>query len=329
MRRERADFLELRHGAPQATATFGTQGFKASNPIDLSTGFDDTNRTGQEQAWKTILETQPLLIFLTPWYVPWKDTDNHYAKTNSIKKRLKQQYKPQLQFCAQVMKYQIQNKRFFILDGPEYSQLWCQKEIQDMVPLCSWNLVFFSERIKEISWSQGFLHNLPDSCAPAFLGTCPRVRPTRTAQEWAYRPVYSPTFMQELARSLSDLARPANMPALLASDGNVLVDILDLAYPSVKEARDLLQWTTKDHQDIRPIGVPKLETVAAFAATPHGYKVHDPHAKYMMALINSLPRGTELPLHTTYSRQAEELGRLVRHLRQKSCLCVSFIIAAP
>jgi hypothetical protein len=124
-------------------------------------------------------------------------------------------------------------------------------------------------------------------------------------------------FMQELARSLSDLARPANMPALLASDGNVLVDILDLAHPSVKEARDLLQWTTKDHQDIRPIGVPKLETLAAFAATPQGYKVHDPHVKYMMALINSLPKGTELPLHATYSRQAEELGRLVRHLRQK------------
>jgi len=57
--------------------------------------------------------------------------------------------------------------------------------------------------------------------------------------------------------------------------------------------------------------------VAALAATPQGYKVHDPHAKYMMALINSLPKGTELPLHTTYSRQAEELGRLVRHLRQK------------
>ena len=64
--KERADFLELRHGAPQASATFGTQGFKPSSPIDLSTGFDDSNRTGQEQAWKTILETQPLLIFLTP-----------------------------------------------------------------------------------------------------------------------------------------------------------------------------------------------------------------------------------------------------------------------
>jgi len=55
-------------------------------------------------------------------------------------------------------------------------------------------------------------------------------------------------FMQELARSLSDLARPASMPALLASDGNVLVDILDLAHPNVKEARDFLQWTTRDHQ---------------------------------------------------------------------------------
>jgi len=105
------------------------------------------------------------------------------------------------------------------------------------------------------------------------------------------------------------------MPALLASEKNVRVDILDLAKPSVTEARDLLQWTTRNHQDIRPIGVPKLETVAAFAATPHGYKVHDPHVKYMMALINSLPKGMELPLHTTYSRQAEELGRLVLHLR--------------
>ena len=315
--RELADFLELRHGSSQVSGIFGTQGFKASSPIDLSTGFDDYNRTGQEKAWKTILETQPLLIFLTPRYVPWKDTENHYAKVNSTKERLRQQYKPQLQFCVQVMKYQLQNKRFFILDGPEYSQLWCQKEIQVMVPRCSWNVIFFSEGIKGTSWSQGFLHNLPDSCASAFMGTCPRVRPTRLAQELAYRPVYSPTFMQELARSLSDLARPANMPALLATDGNVLVDRLDLASPNVDEAKDLLQWTTKDHQYIRPIEVPKLETVAAFAATPRGYKVHDPHVKYMMALINSLPKGKELPLHTTYSRQAEELGRLVRPLRQR------------
>jgi hypothetical protein len=39
--------------------------------------------------------------------------------------------------------------------------------------------------------------------------------------------------------------------------------------------------------------------------------------KYMMALINSLPKGTELPLQTTFSLQAQELGTLVRHLRQK------------
>ena len=53
--KERADFLEMRHGVPQVSGTFGTQGFKASSPIDLSTGFDDSNRTGQEKAWKTIL----------------------------------------------------------------------------------------------------------------------------------------------------------------------------------------------------------------------------------------------------------------------------------
>jgi hypothetical protein len=88
--KERADFLELRHGAPQATSTFGTQGFKASAPIDLSTGFDDSKRTGQDQAGKTILETQPLLIFLTPWHAPWKDTEHHYAKVNTTKKKLRQ-----------------------------------------------------------------------------------------------------------------------------------------------------------------------------------------------------------------------------------------------
>jgi len=149
------------------------------------------------------------------------------------------------------------------------------------------------------------------------MGACPKTEPTKLAQELAYRPVYSHSCIQELARSLSDLARPADMPALLASDGNVLVDILDLAQPSVKETKDLLQWSTMQQQDTRPMGVPRLETVDAFAATPQGYKVHDPHVKYVMALVNSLPKGTELPLHTTYSRQAEELGRLVRHLRQK------------
>ena len=196
-----------------------------------------------------------------------------------------------------------------------------------MVPKCSWNVAFFLEGIKGTSWSQGFLHNLPDSCAPAFMGTCPRVRPTRLAQELAYRPVYSPMFMQELARSLSDLARPASMPALLASAGNVLVDILDLASPSVKETRDLLQWATKGHQDIRPIGVPKLETVAAFAATSHGYKVHDPHVKYMMALI---PCRRErncrciLPIHG----KQRNLGGLCVIYDKSSCLCVNFTTAA-
>ena len=70
--------------------------------------------------------------------------------------------------------------------------------------------------------------------------------------------------------------------ALLASDGNLLVGILDLARLNVRETRDLLQWSTLQQQGIRPIGVPKLETVAAFAATPHVYKVHHPHVKYMM-----------------------------------------------
>ena len=103
------------------------------------------------------------------------------------------------------------------------------------------------------------------------------------AQELAYRPLQSHSFLQELARSLSDLAVPATMPAFLASDGNVLGDILELALPDVKETRDLLSWCNLTQESIKPMGIPQLDTVAALAATPHGYKVHDPHVKYMMA----------------------------------------------
>jgi len=121
---DRADFLEIRHGSAQVSATFAAQGFKTTTPIDLSVGFDGSTCAGQETAWKIILESQPLLVFLTPWYEPWKDQGHHDARINKAKKRTRQQHKPQLQFCARVMKYQIQNNRFFILDGPEYSQLW-------------------------------------------------------------------------------------------------------------------------------------------------------------------------------------------------------------
>jgi len=207
----RADFLEVRHGPSQVSATFVAQGFKASSPTDLSAGFEGSDRAGQETAWKTMLESQPLLVFLTLWYEPWKDQEHHNARVDSTKRKIRQQHKPQLQFGAQVMKYQIQNNRFFILDGPEHYQLWYQKEIQDMVPRCSWDNVFFSEGTRGTSWSQGFLPNLPGSCSPALLGTCPKTKFTKLAQNLAYRPVYSHSFIQELARSLSDLARPADM----------------------------------------------------------------------------------------------------------------------
>jgi hypothetical protein len=59
------------------------------------------------------------------------------------------------------------------------------------------------------------------------------------------------------------------MPALLASHGNVSVDILELALPNVKETRDLLSWCNITQESIKPLGIPKLDTVAALAATPH------------------------------------------------------------
>jgi hypothetical protein len=148
-----------------------------------------------------------------------------------------------------------------------------------------------------------------------------RVEPSHQAhstnQKKAYRPIISQSFLQELARSLTDLLVPSHTPSLLASDAQVLLDVLELSHPNVEEAKDLLDWSHKDRGTTKPVGVPKPTSVAALVATPQGYKVHDPHVEYMMARANSLPKGTELPLQTTYSRQAEEFSRLVRHLRQK------------
>jgi len=129
---DRADFLEIRHGTAQASAIFTAQGFKTTIPIDLSVGFDGSTCAGQEAAWKVILEVQPLMVFLTPWHEPREEQGYHDARITKDRKKLRQQYKPQLQFCAQVMKYQMQNKWFFILHGPEYSQVWYQKEIKDL-----------------------------------------------------------------------------------------------------------------------------------------------------------------------------------------------------
>jgi hypothetical protein len=96
-----------------------------------------------------------------------------------------------------------------------------------------------------------------------------------------------------------------------------LLDVLELSHPNVEEAKDFLDWPHKDRGTTKPLGVPKPTSVVALVATPQGYKVHDPHVEYMMALANSLPKGTELPLQTTCSRQAEEFSRLVRNLRQQ------------
>ena len=46
----RADFLEVRHGPSQVSATFVAQGFKTSSPIDLSAGFEGSDRAGQENS---------------------------------------------------------------------------------------------------------------------------------------------------------------------------------------------------------------------------------------------------------------------------------------
>jgi len=127
---DRADFLEVRHGESLASAAFAAQGLKITNPTDLSVGFDCSTCTGQEAAWKVILEVQPLMVFLTPWYEPWEEHGYYNSRANKNGMKLRQQYKPQLQFCAQVKKYQMQNKRFFILDGREHSQVWYQKEIK-------------------------------------------------------------------------------------------------------------------------------------------------------------------------------------------------------
>jgi hypothetical protein len=130
------------------------------------------------------------MVFLTPWYEPWEEQGYHDARITKDRKKLRQQYKPQLKFCAQVMKYQMQNKWFFILHGPEYSQVWYQKEIKDLGTKCSWDTVFFWEGTKGTPWSEGFLHNLPMSCSLALMGTCPKVRPTRMVQELSYCPIY-------------------------------------------------------------------------------------------------------------------------------------------
>jgi hypothetical protein len=63
---DRADFLEIRHGTAQASAsaTFAAQGLKTTILIDLSVGFDGSTCAGQEGAWKVILEVQPLVVFL-------------------------------------------------------------------------------------------------------------------------------------------------------------------------------------------------------------------------------------------------------------------------
>ena len=47
---DRANFLEVKHGISQVPATFVSQGFKTSSPIDLSAGFEGSDRAGQENS---------------------------------------------------------------------------------------------------------------------------------------------------------------------------------------------------------------------------------------------------------------------------------------
>jgi len=129
---DHSDFLEI-HGPTKVVAALAAQGLKITTPIDLSQGFDNTTQNGQEAAWKIVTEKQPVVVYLSPFHVPWDDMQegtSHRAKT----RKLRQLYRPQLQFCAQVMKYHMKNGRYFILDGPEHSSLQYQKEIQHLVP---------------------------------------------------------------------------------------------------------------------------------------------------------------------------------------------------
>ena len=101
-----------------------------------------------------------------------------------------------------------------------------------------------------------------------------RVEPSHQAhstnQKKAYRPIISQSFLQELARSLTDLLVPSQTPSLLASDAQVLLDVLELSHPNVEEAKDFLDWPHKDRGTTKPLGVPKPTSVVALVATPQG-----------------------------------------------------------
>ena len=116
------DFLELFSGSARLSQVAAVSGLRVGTPVDFRTGFDLGRPADRARVMSIIEKQKPMFIFMAVDCSAWSIMQNANDPEYWIAKQRKAM--PIVQFCAAIARYQIDHKRFFVIENPATSGLW-------------------------------------------------------------------------------------------------------------------------------------------------------------------------------------------------------------
>ena len=325
------DVLELFAGSAHASKACATHGLCVGPPVDLRTGFDLNKRTGQEKAWKIIMDQKPDVVILAPKCSPWSAMSN--ARPWDQEKNRKE-HMPMVLFCLQVAWHQYTHGKYFIWEQPQGSQMWnlpgvvelaCQPGITwDTLHMCMFGM---EDPVTGLKYKKAvsLLHNFPVGVLTPIFKRCTEDHDHQVVEgnvkghgkRTALTQVYPMKFCNLLARLLRDFLSKTSFPSSSKEQSSLIEDILDLPDMTVDECTGLGTWLVHRASGVSSgldVMCEGLKQVAS-ATTP--IRVTDQRTKDLMNAVNALSQGSEIVLHTPRNKFAVWLADEVKKMRSR------------
>ena len=124
------DFLELFAGTARVSQMAAQSGLRCGQPIDLRTGFDLSNPQSQKKVLDILDKQQPTIVFMAPVCGPFSQLQN--LNSPDVHEKMKRAM-PMIDFCIKVAEYQIRHGRYFVIENPQTSRMWCTKSFQKLL----------------------------------------------------------------------------------------------------------------------------------------------------------------------------------------------------
>ena len=316
------DFLELFSGSARLSQVAAVSGLRVGTPVDFRTGFDLSRPADRARVMSIIEKQKPMFIFMAVDCSAWSIMQNANDPEYRIAKQRKAM--PIVQFCAAIARYQIDHKRFFVIENPATSGLWYTRPFSHLMNYhqsVTWdtlNMCAFGMRDPNGYYyykPTSLMHNLDPKVMKPVFKRCPNLKKpgdvkapkprhyheplegsasghgsrTKLAQIYPYR------FCQTLVDALVPLG---NTRVLCTSSSLLCADLfIDLSVQELKE----LSFTLSESESFEFPCFLETETfqIQSVRQTKAAYTldalpVQDYHTRRAINKINSLPHASEL-----------------------------------